>query len=457
LPITHGIRDNLPEPKRLVPRHALLSQVLGKQGYVSAFVTDDSRFSYMVPEIGFPRLVQPEVGLQNFAVSVNEPRYRVFHALLHNPIGFGLVPVAAYNQAFGKSYRPQLFTQRALQELSELSREERFFMAVHSCVLHAPGDRNWPWYSMFGQAGYSRGNRFRYSQSGTDVLEGSVQEGLERDASLAEQDVRIYDSGIDMADEMVGGLMSELERSGLLDNTIVVLLSDHGEEMWEPDLPYRWFGPNHGFHGYGDGHNRVLLSIRFPDGAYRGQRVDAPVRLIDLAPTLAELMGLEWPNAFDGRSMVPLMQGGQEPEPRPVYIETGLSEPRYWVPDHVRYPFKKISERYTVSKETGQVHIRPEFQPHLVAAKDRVMQVGDWKLIWFATTGDGQVGLYHRPTDLMNRRDLSAQYPNKTAELGLMMEPYLLADGVLKPIFAQWQAQLARPDRSPDPPPPVAP
>jgi len=453
LPIKHSIRDNLPEPERLVPADfAMLPQVAKAQGYATTFVTDDSRFSYMVPATGFDDIVQPRVGVQNFAVSVNEPRFRAFYGLMANPIGFSLVPTAAYNQAFGKSYRPDLFVNRAVSALADVSAHEKFFYAVHSCVLHEPGDRAYPWYRMHGQVGYRGPNRFHYGGSALSLMDTS-DTGKDDSPEVVQQDIRIYDSGIDMADRLVAGLVGELKATGLWDNTIVVLLSDHGEEMWAPDLPYRFRSPNHGFHSYGDGQHNVLLAIRFPPGQQAPTTVDAPVRLMDLAPTLAEVLGWEWPNPIDGRSMMPLVRGEAEPEPRLVYIETGLSESRYWKKGHLRYPSMNVSDRFRLDAETGLVHIRSDFRPFLIAAKDRTIQLGDWKLVWHAMKGEPVVELFNRAEDPNNRHDLAAAEPRKVAELGMLLRPYLEADGIQSPIFATWEAALAAPTMEAPPAP----
>jgi arylsulfatase A-like enzyme len=438
-PTVHGIRDNLPTSDRLIPDMALLPQVLKDSGYATGFATDDSRFSYMVPETGFEMIRQPVVGLQNFAMSVNEPRFRAFHGLLHNRVGFSFLPVQAYNQSFGSSYRPWQFVEWAVDGLAELSRSDKFFYAVHSCVLHVPGDRVYPWYSMFDQDGYSGKNRFKYSSSGSSLMVSAVTNAKGKHAKrVAEQDLRIYDSGILMADDLVGDIVAELKSSGLWDNTIIILFSDHGEEIWDTDLPYKWWGPNHGFHMYGDGHTNVAFSIRFPDGKHAGQVVDDPIRLIDLAPTVADLLGLSWPNPVDGKSVMPLANGEKEDGPRTVYMETGLSEPRYWVPGHKRYPFKKVSKRYKLDPEMDRVHIRTKFLPQLVAAKDRALQVGQWKLIWHSLKKGIRVDLYDRETDPLSRIDLAEYHPEKVEELGRLLLPFLTVDGVTPPPVEEW-------------------
>ena len=444
-PTEHGIRDNLPTADRLIPSAALLPQVMQAAGYATGFATDDSRFSYMVPEAGFSMIRQPVVGLQNFAMSVNEPKFRAFHGLFQNPLGFTFLPVQAFNQSFGSSYRPDQFVEWAVDGLSEMSENDQFFYAMHSCVLHVPGDRVYPWYHMFGQDGYKGKNRFKYSSSGSSLIVAEVEGAKGKKAvRVAEQDLRIYDSGIRMADDLVGEVVTELKRSGLWDNTIIILFSDHGEEVWAPDLPYKWSGPNHGFHVYGDGHTNVLFSIRFPDGAHAGKVINDPIRLIDLAPTVAEMVGLEWPNPVSGKSVLPLVKGQTEEGPRPVYFETGLSEPRYWVPGHRRYPFKSVSKRYKFDKETNQVHIRTKFLPFLIRGKDRAIQLGKWKLVWHSLKSGIRVELYDRELDPLNRVDLAEDYPDKVAELGHLLLPFLEGDNVKTPPPEEWVQKSRR-------------
>jgi arylsulfatase A-like enzyme len=446
-PTTHGIRDNLPTDDKIIPDLALLPQVMQDAGYTTGFATDDSRFSYMVPQAGFDMIRQPQVGLANFALSINEPRFRLFHGLLHNPLGFAMVPVQAYNQSFGKSYRPQLFNEYVIDGLAELSQSDKFFYAVHSCVLHAPGDRVHPWNNMFDQTGYRGRNRFKYSSSGSGMMVAEIEGAKgEKARRIADQDNRIYDSGIAMADALVGDVVASLKESGLWDNTILVLFSDHGEELWDTDLPYKWYGPNHGFHVYGDGHLKVLMAIRFPDGKLAGERVSQPVRLIDFAPTVAEMVGLQWPNAVDGRSMLSVARG-EEPEDRLVYMETGLSEPRYWVKGHKKYPFKKVSKRYSVSEETGRVHIRPKFRDALIRNKERAVQVGQYKLIWHSLKSGMRVDLFDRSVDVLNRVDISELAPEKVEELGQLMVPFLAADGIQTAPVSEWVERSRAPKR----------
>jgi len=110
-------------------------------------------------------------------------------------------------------------------------------------------------------------------------------------------------------DSKVGGLVAELERLGLADNTVVLVTSDHGEMMGEHGM---WFKRT-----YFEGSTRVPLLFAGPSLAPGGRRVANPVSLVDLFPTFLELSGLDgWRDIekqVDGDSLCGLLRGESRP------------------------------------------------------------------------------------------------------------------------------------------------
>jgi arylsulfatase A-like enzyme len=110
----------------------------------------------------------------------------------------------------------------------------------------------------------------------------------------------VYDGEVRFTDLHVGRVLRRLEELGFADDTIVVLLADHGEEFFD-----------HGGTGHGHSLHRELLHIplvfRVPGLAAR--RVSGVARQIDVLPTLLELVGLESPRDIAGRSLVPELRG----------------------------------------------------------------------------------------------------------------------------------------------------
>src|SRR5262249_61854 len=93
--------------------------------------------------------------------------------------------------------------------------------------------------------------------------------------------VDLYDGEIHVDDRLVGSVLDALARLGLDRRTLVVLLSDHGEELFERGT----IGHGHSLY---DELVRVPLVVRFPDGA-PGRRVPQQVRAMDVFPTVLEV------------------------------------------------------------------------------------------------------------------------------------------------------------------------
>jgi arylsulfatase A-like enzyme len=114
----------------------------------------------------------------------------------------------------------------------------------------------------------------------------------------------LYDGEVAYTDSVLGVLFEQLEAMGWLDRMIVVILSDHGEEFaehgeYEHDQMYRE-------------HLHVPLIIRLPGKELAGTRVKGMASLIDVMPTLLELLDVDGSETrMMGRSLVPAMRSGR--------------------------------------------------------------------------------------------------------------------------------------------------
>jgi uncharacterized sulfatase len=153
-------------------------------------------------------------------------------------------------------------------------------------------------------------------QAGARVLTQRLVNGLANgDWEFTKQDRLIiralYGAEVRATDEALGSLLAALEEEGFRDDTWVVLTSDHGEMLGE-------------YGRYLHGESLYPKEIRIPllmSGPSRdASAVHTPVSLIDIAPTLLDLAGIEAPPAFRGRSLRATLEGGKI-RPRPIVAE----------------------------------------------------------------------------------------------------------------------------------------
>jgi arylsulfatase A-like enzyme/cytochrome c-type biogenesis protein CcmH/NrfG len=131
---------------------------------------------------------------------------------------------------------------------------------------------------------------------------------------------RPYDGEIAFTDGEVGRVLDLIKERGLLERTIVVLMSDHGEGLNEHNEIA------HGILTY-ETCMKVALIARVPETHRLAGEIEAPrrvdqvVELIDVMPTVLDLLGMDLDFEIDGRSLVPLMTGASLP-PRVCYFES---------------------------------------------------------------------------------------------------------------------------------------
>jgi len=212
------------------------------------------------------------------------------------------------------------FVASVARDWFEVNHDKRFVSMVHYYSTHTPYDPVEPFRSDYVSQDYD-GPIYRFDSDARIAIERGVYETTEADERRIRE---LYYGGVAQADAMIGEVIDELEARGVLDNTIVVVTSDHGEELgehglWEHDWMYQT-------------NLRIPLVMRWPKGIPAGTRVAANVDSIDLVPTICELMGLEAPHdeaapekrgIIDGTSLVPVMLGATETVREFSFAENG--------------------------------------------------------------------------------------------------------------------------------------
>jgi len=203
---------------------------------------------------------------------------------------------------------------RALRWLAERDPSRPFLLYLHLMEPHGPYTAPEPFVQQ-ARAALAHEPRRPLSPDARDsipeVLAGQPWADAERARELREWRAR-YGAGVAAFDAAFGRFVEIAGASGWLDASVVVVTSDHGEELLDHG------GWEHGSTFFEE-MLRVPLLVRLPGGRHGGRRVEAVTSLVDLPPTLLGLAGLEppatGPAALRGRSRVPALCDAAPPPP----------------------------------------------------------------------------------------------------------------------------------------------
>ncbi|HAJ56337.1 MAG TPA: hypothetical protein DCL35_01045 [Candidatus Omnitrophica bacterium] len=171
------------------------------------------------------------------------------------------------------------------------------FLRVHSPYCRPPCARDRFWKEEITPEMEDMAKRFHYTK-GYDARKN----GIKPDARMVDFLVSLYDADINYIDGRIERFFAFLKEAGLTDNTLIVLLSDHGEELNDRGDFF------HGKTLY-DEQIRVVLVMRFPKALPQGKRVTELVSLVDVMPTVLDILRIEYNTETQGRSILGMVAG----------------------------------------------------------------------------------------------------------------------------------------------------
>lgn len=209
---------------------------------------------------------------------------------------------------------PSKVTEHAQTWLSAVDRSKPFFFLIHYLDPHSDY-HSLPEYEAPFVTPYE-GPATGKSEQLFQHIAGFLQLNADDARHLSD----LYDAGVRQQDAELEKLFAFLAAHKLLDDTLVVLTSDHGEEFLE-----------HGelMHGLAQFEESVRVPLLFfgPD-VPRGVRLATPVSLVDVLPTILDLLSQPAPRELDGRSLRALWEHAERAaEPRALFIEADMDPP----------------------------------------------------------------------------------------------------------------------------------
>ncbi len=183
--------------------------------------------------------------------------------------------------------RAEAVTDRALEFLTATG-DRDFFLFLHYYDAHWHYDPPAPYDTMFDASyqGEASGVWWDFKELTAETIDPKDRAHI----------LALYDGEIRYTDKHIERLLREMKRLDLYDPAMIVVTSDHGEEFLEHGA---WEHQKTLF----EEQLRIPLVVKYPNNEGRGLRVAEQVSLIDVAPTIAEVMGLPIPGVFAGRDL----------------------------------------------------------------------------------------------------------------------------------------------------------
>ncbi|KPJ67260.1 MAG: hypothetical protein AMJ43_05160 [Coxiella sp. DG_40] len=381
-PKNNQVRDNLIDPASLDLSNTLVT-TLKKVGYETIFATDSRQFSLINKQFGFDTIISPKMGIYDFMLSTFND-FPLSNLVMNSAIGAYLFPYNYANRMSYITYEPQTFNNMLNRKLAH-RKNRPLFLGIHVILTH------WP---------------YMWSEDGQSP-----------NLSLPDQ----YDNMLTTIDQQLGNILKILQQNNLLQHAVVVLLSDHGvslglhgdriisikkylgaKQKTKKLTRYPYTDSKNGSTHLGldtcsgegtdilsfNSSNHIILGFKFyglPHEIIKNNSY--PVSLIDIAPTILDLLNLPGLNKTDGISLKPLITNDikNENKPRALFFETGIWMPLFSIDDLKKgminkYVAEKLNTLYGYDSKDNYIIIKPSAIKNLLDSKQRGILYGNWFL-----------------------------------------------------------------------------
>lgn len=251
-----------------------------------------------------------------------------FDQWFHKPVD----EPTSYPESLGDPLTGAFYRGRVLCDLSQTSdyqnnlatldwlehAHEPLFLSFNLFYPHPPYQVPEPFFSMIDRDQVKLYPKIDYGDKPEVMQLIHKNYGLDKlDSGEWREIIATYGGMVAAADFFVGQLLDGLSKRGLLENTIIVFLADHGDFAGQFQLVEKWDCL------FQDCLVQTPLILAVPWLDFQDQQIDSLVELVDLAPTLYELCDIKPPPGLAGRSLLPMIQGQEKSSRDSVYAEGG--------------------------------------------------------------------------------------------------------------------------------------
>ncbi len=289
----------------------------------------------------------------------------------------------------------------------EHRRRGKFFLFFHTYEVHTPYTR-----STFANRDDLGRIPPEFAENFAEVSDTDLIRNIITATEGEKRYIRaLYDGGVYEADKYIGLLLEKLKEEKLLENTIIIITSDHGEEFWD----HYPFGSYHGYSLYRE-MLHVPLIIYAPGLEIARHKIEEPVSLLDLFPTVADLLSLKGisQQRLMGTSLLPLMEGDG---------------------GYANYPLlAELKDKDLNLRLQAIITDRYKYIRSLDGGKENRIKI--------ITVIINEEELYHLIDDSMEIRNLAPENPTYTQEFQRMLASYVQEKAKLVPLTTLKEKEL---------------
>ena len=374
----HHAEENLVAKSRVKSKQSIV-WLLNQLGYYTIYATDDRRFNAIDTDFGFAKIVGPKLGVNDLILgSFND--FPLNNLLINFPVSSFFSPYNYMNRASYFSYYPQTFNKELESAVTKRPRQKPLFLAVHFTLPH------WP---------------YAWAESSPHLLNNEF--------SLFKRNA-LYQSSLKKVDRQFQSFFHYLQKNHVLDNSLLILLSDHGEVLYYPNSRqtnrsnYRGKSPSALANYFATqtgtelnksaGHGSDLLSPKqyhsfLAFNIYqRGRKIThqdkitTRVALIDISPTILNFLGIKAKNnTMDGISLLSSINEPKRPFPtRTFYLESGM------------YPNQNLSKEKVLA--IGRLFYHVNSEDNELEIKDSALKLLDKQKLYAIINKNWILALY---------------------------------------------------------------
>ncbi|MBN2403459.1 MAG: sulfatase [Spirochaetes bacterium] len=396
---THGIRHMFPASRDLNRNFKTIVKELNGHGYSTAVIGDYAADIFSRIDLGFGKVDAPYFNFNMLLEQVILDAHFGLLPFITGKAGLVIFPVLKDSAYFCP---PELIKDKVIDAVKKSKKP--FFITTFFSSTHFPYSSPYPYYRLYSKKGYN--GPYKYFKQRIISLEETGESAVSPED--IEQINALYDGGLKAFDDAAGEVLDYLSESGIMENTIIVLLSDHGENLYEASL-----GMGHGEHFRGRNAVRIPFIIRHPGLNAAKNTITETVRAVDAAPTILDMLNYPVPDFMEGVSLLPLIKGKKNKlNNLHAFGETGIwfdnsDDSLFFQKLRIMYPDITLLSEVDMHFDK-QIVLKDDYRDIINLAKHRYVFDGRYKLIYMPLRDKVIYELYDTLRDPEEKKNIAA-------------------------------------------------